>query len=102
MSIELGGKTGLSTVGQRNTRRSTNVGVETRFQPKGTLHEDQRVIGEGALRRFMPAKNIRDRSFSHFRVDIAVPLTRLKDETWRRMAFDFPWGTRPVTRWPAG
>ena len=60
MSIELGGKTGLWPVGHWNTRPRTNVAVETRLQPKGTLHEDQRVIGEGALRRFAPAKTIRD------------------------------------------
>ena len=81
MSIELGGKTGLSTVGHWNPRRRTNVGVETRFQPKGTIHEDQRVIGEGALRRFALVKTIGGRSFAHFRVEIGVPLTRLKDET---------------------
>ena len=42
-----------------------------------------KINASSARVRFAPAKIIRDRSFAHFRVDIAVPLTRLKDETYR-------------------
>jgi hypothetical protein len=64
MSIESRQENRAFDGGPLAPRRRTNVWVETRFQPKGhTLHEDQRVIGEGALRRFAPAKAIKDRSF---------------------------------------
>ena len=66
MSIEFGGE-----------NRASTAGIETRDveQTSGSK------LGS-SLRNTALAKIIGDRSFAHFRVDIAVRLKRLKDETY--------------------